>query len=260
MRVDEDGMAAAAAGQASQFSGSLLDILDRVEYYRVRLDVPDDPVYRLRYEAYTREGFMPFNEDGICFDDLDTAPNASCFGIYIDGRLVSSLRFHLLTPDQRRSPSFSVFPDVLGPMLDTGMTFIDPSRFTADHEASLAYPALPFLTLRIAAMASVHYNADICLALVRPEHGPFYKRVFGSTKMGEERDYPGLTFPVGLYGAEVSNIRGKVARRYPFFLSTPQERSWLFDEAEARGYQGRIGASARTAYETALALSEDAAV
>jgi hypothetical protein len=70
---------------------------------------------------------------------------------------------------------------------------------------------LPFLTLRVAAMASVHFNADLCLALVRPEHGPFYKRVFGSEIMSDVRTYPGLHFPVALFGAPVENIRTKVA-------------------------------------------------
>jgi hypothetical protein len=256
MFIDHDSETAAKAGPASRFSGTLLDILDTVTYQRVHPEIIDDPVYRLRYQAYTREGFMDHNPQEVCIDDLDGTPNAMCFGVYIEDELVSSLRLHHVTHEDRKSPSMKVFPDLLNPMIDAGMSFIDPSRFTADHEASLAYPALPFLTLRLAAMASIHFGADQCLALVRPEHAAFYKRVFGSERLGEARDYPGLHFPVCLFGASIGNIRARVFQRFPFFLSTNEERQHLFaSNAETHGR--RITTSARRAYESALnALQE----
>lgn len=251
MLIDSDSAAAAKAGAPSRFSGALLDILDKVSYARVDPGVIDDPIYKLRYRAYTREGFMDHNPEEICVDDLDNAPNGMSFGIYIDGELVSSIRLHLLTAEHRNSPSMKVFPDVLGPLLDQGMTFIDPSRFTADHEASLAYPAMPFLTLRIAAMASVQFDANQCLALVRPEHGAFYKRVFGSEPLSDVRTYPGLHFPVTLFGASVETIRSRVAERFPFFLSTAEERDHLFSQVVKQSANVRVQASARTAYDRA---------
>jgi hypothetical protein len=39
------------AAPASNFAGTLVDILDRVEYRRVNPDDLDDAVYKLRYEA-----------------------------------------------------------------------------------------------------------------------------------------------------------------------------------------------------------------
>ncbi len=251
MGVDSDSAAAVKAGTPSRFSGSLLDILDNVSYARVDPGVIDDPIYKLRYRAYTREGFMDHNPEEVCVDDLDAVPNGMSFGIYIAGELVSSIRLHHVTADNRRSPSMKVCPDILGPMLDQGMTFIDPSRFTADHEASLAYPALPFLTLRMAAMASVHFAANQCLALVRPEHGAFYKRVFGSEPLSDVRTYPGLHFPVVLFGATVDSIRSKVAGRFPFFLSTETERVQLFSQQIGTDANQRVEASARQAYESA---------
>lgn len=251
MLIDSDSAAAARAGTPSRFSGALLDILDKVSYARVDPGVIDDPIYKLRYRAYTREGFMDHNPEEICVDDLDNAPNGMSFGIYIEGELVSSIRLHILSAEHRTSPSMKVFPDVLGPMIDQGMTFIDPSRFTADHEASLAYPAMPFLTLRIAAMASVQFNANQCLALVRPEHGAFYKRVFGSEPLSDVRSYPGLHFPVTLFGATVESIRARVAERFPFFLSTAEERDHLFSQTVQQSANLPVKASARTAYDRA---------
>ena len=77
-------------------------------------------------------------------------------------------QFAALPPPDAGLPALaepSVFPDILDPMLDAAHTFIDPGRFTADYEASLAYPALPFLTLRIAVMASGSSRPTYCLSL-----------------------------------------------------------------------------------------------
>ncbi|MHB1101973.1 MAG: N-acyl amino acid synthase FeeM domain-containing protein [Devosia sp.] len=239
----------AADEPVTRFTGALMDILDRVEYSRVNTDETDHPVYRLRYDAYRREESVPFNDAGVVIDDLDEAPNCMAFGVHIDGELVSSIRLHHLTAEHRLSPSMKVCPDVLGPLLDRGESFIDPSRFTADYEASLAYPALPFLTLRIAVMASVNFDADCCLALVRPEHTAFYRRVFGSEEMCGTRSYPGLAFPVGLYGAYVATKLPTTLRRYPFFRSTEEERRKLF--APESGKASAIAPTARLAYRFA---------
>lgn len=245
MPTSDDHMVAEAP--VSRFAGTLMDILDRVEYSRVSMVAIDHPVYRLRYEAYRREESVPFNDAGVVIDDLDEAPNGMSFGVHIDGELVSSIRLHHLSAKHRMSPSMKVCPDVLGPLLDRGERFIDPSRFTADYEASLAYPALPFLTLRIAVMAAVHFDADCCLALVRPEHTAFYRRVFGSEEMCQTRRYPGLAFPVGLYGAYVATKLPATLRRYPFFRSTEDERLKLFTPES--GNLSAIAPTARLAHQ-----------
>ncbi len=254
MISNEDGSSAAASAPASRFAGALLDVLDRVSYARIDMAEVDNPVYRLRYEAYRREEFVPFNDAGVVIDDLDETPNAMCYGVLIDGELVSSLRLHHLTDAMRFSPSWKVFPDLLEPMLMSGQHFIDPSRFTADYEASLAYPALPFLTLRLAVMATIYFRADMCLALVRPEHTAFYRRVFGSEQMGGTRDYPGLAFPVQLFGARVEGARYQsIFSRYPFFLSSEAEREALFGPLQPDGKV--VPASSRQAYDLALSLA-----
>jgi len=212
----------------SNFTTTLIDLMDRVEYRRVSADEQMDPVYRLRYEAYRREEFIPVNSQEIVRDEFDELPNAYCYGVYLDGKLVSSVRFHYLTPEFRHSPSHSVFTDVLDPLLDRGMTIIDPGRFTADYEASLAFPALPFLTLRIPTMAIWHFRVKYCLNSVRPEHAAFYRRVYRSIQLSEARYYHGLSFPMVLYACDLLSIEDDLFRRYPFFRSTPEEREQLF--------------------------------
>ena len=221
-----------SADHPSSFATTLIDLMDRVEYRRVSGEEMD-PVYRLRYEAYRREEFVPVNAREVVRDEFDDLPNAYCYGVYIDGRLVSSVRFHLLTREFRNSLSYSIFRDVLDPLLDQGKVILDPGRFTADYEASLSFPALPFLTLRIATMAVQHFSADFVLNAVRPEHGAFYRRVFRSFVMSEARHYHGLSFPIVLYACEIAVMYADLLRRYPFFRSTSEEQKMMFDRNES---------------------------
>ena len=112
-------------------------------------------------------------------------------------------------------------------------TLLDPGRFTADYEASLAFPALPFLTLRIATMAIWHFSVKYCLNSVRPEHAAFYRRVFRSTQFSDARYYHGLSFPMVLYACDIPVIYPDLLRRYPFFRSTADERELLFNSSGA---------------------------
>jgi hypothetical protein len=133
-----------------------------------------------------------------------------------------------------------VFPDILDPLLDRGETCIDPGRFTNDFEASLAFPALPFLAVRLPVLAADHFGATHGLASVRPEHGPFYRRVFRSVCISEPRYYHGLTFPMELWACDVAAVREPVVRRYPFFASTEEERRRLFSSTEFARVKPRI--------------------
>lgn len=225
----------------------MMEVLDKVSYRRVPFQEQFDPVYRLRYQAYLREGFIVPNSARVVYDKHDLAPNVYCFGVYIDNELVSSIRFHHVTPGQRTSPSRTVFPETLGKMLDEGVSYIDPSRFTADHEATLAYPALPYLTLRIVAMASEYFDVDYCVSSVRREHAAFYVRVFGSKRLPGLGYYEGIDFPMHLYGAKIASIRDRVARRYPFFMSTAAERSEIFSQMDAGKACAHVVPTARQA-------------
>jgi len=234
----------------SRFALTLIDLLDRVQYRRVSVADQFDPVYRLRYDAYRREEFIPVNSQQITRDAYDEAPNCHCFGVYIDERLVSSIRLHIVSAEHPISPSRSIWPDVLGGIVESGGSYVDPSRFTADHDASLEFPALPYLTLRMAVMACEYFNASYCISSVRPEHGPFYRRVFGLEQMAGIGYWGELTFPVCLFGAAVPVIYDKIMDRFPFFMSTAEERAVLFGPG-ARSVAA-IAPSARQAHRLRL--------
>ena len=96
-------------------------------------------------------------------------------------------------------------------------------------------------------MACEYFPVRFCMSAVRPEHTAFYKRIFGATPLGDERTYANLAFPMQLYAAEVPAIRDRVADRYPFFMSTPEEREKMFGPDAGASYLGLIQPTARQA-------------
>ncbi|WP_420961194.1 N-acyl amino acid synthase FeeM domain-containing protein [Brucella sp. IR073] len=231
------GAATAVSGdlQISNFAQQLLNFLDRVEYRRIVSAEDFEEIGQLRYRSYMTNKLLDDEFGGAIIDDLDRDSHAYVYGVYIDQQLVSTLRIHHITPEHRIGTSFKLFPEVLGPMLDKGMSFVDPTRFASEPALLSEYPAIPYLTLRIAAMASEYFAADFCLASVKPEHAAFYKRIFGSQPMAEAREHDGINVRIGLGGAPIRAIRDMVAIRYPFFKSQPHERRSMFASVEEGG-------------------------
>ena len=144
------------------------------------------------------------------------------------------MRISVLTSEWRQSTSADVFPEILLPRLDRGEVMIDPTRFVADPDQVKRVPELPYLTTRLAYMACEHFNADLGLAIVRPEHQAFYRRVFLHETIAEPRLVPGLTKPFGLMAADFPTFRKKVFERYPIMRSTAFERRMLFGRSAQR--------------------------
>jgi len=210
------------------------DPLDQVDYRLAQTPEQKDEIYRLRYRAYLREGAIRPSTDGRVIDQFEDAPNAWTFGVYFQGELYSSIRVSVLTSEWRMSPSVELFGDVLHPELDKGKVIIDSTRFVADPEKARNFPELPYVTVRLGSMAGVHFNADYGLAIVRPEHQAFYRRVFLHETWCEPRTYPGLVKPVGLMAAHLPTVRDRVLARYPFLRSSAFERRILFDRGGGR--------------------------
>ena len=107
--------------------------------------------------------------------------------------------------------------------LDRGEVMVDPSRFVADPDKAGRFPELPYLTLRLAYMACEYFKADLGLAIVRPEHQAFYRRVFLHETIAEPRLVPGLARPFGLMAADFPALHERVFERYPIMRSTAFE-------------------------------------
>jgi hypothetical protein len=210
------------------------DLLDQVDYRLAQTPAEKEEIYHLRYRAYLREGAVKPSADQRVTDRYDELPNSWTFGIYIQGELCSSVRISVLTTEWRQSFSPEVFGEIIHPRLDRGEILIDPARFVADPEKAKRFPELPYVTLRLAYLACEYFNADAGLALVRPEHQAFYRRVFMHTTIAEPRLLSGLLKPVGLMAADFPAKRDQVFQRYPMMRSTAFERRMLFARSGER--------------------------
>lgn len=221
-------MVGTAASTAPTFAERLSALVERVSYKRAETDEDREAIYRLRYEAYLREGAIPESFGRSYSDRYDDLDNAWIVGTYLDGHLASSFRLHVATRDYPEMPANQVFRDFLAPQVAAGKTIVDPTRFVVDNRVALRTPELPYLTVRIGHMAAEYFSADIVLATVRAEHQAFYRRVFGHHTICEPRPYPGLMKPISLMMLDYPAEREQITRRYPFFRSTPAERAELF--------------------------------
>lgn len=210
------------------FKEKSLELLRLLEYRRVTGGEELEDIYRLRYQAYRRDGLIREDPSSMSSDSYDEDGNAHIFGIYFDGALASSIRIHHVTPKTPKCPTRSHFPGVLEPYLAQDVSFIDSSRFCADPQLSQKIPNLPLFTTRLTAMACFYYEADYMLSVIRPEHGAFYKRYFLMKRWVKDQVVDWFAQPVDLYACHLRTIEGTVFKRLPFFISLPQERAQLF--------------------------------
>src|SRR4051794_6304948 len=158
--------------------GPRSSLLERVDYRLAETEAEKEAIYRLRYRAYLHEGAIEPRADQRLSDRFDDLPNSWIFGVYLGGKLTSSLRISVATPENDDTPAVEAFRDLLEPELARGKVIVDPNRFVADPVRRTQYPELPYITLRLAYVACTHFMADIGTATVRKEHQAFYRRVF----------------------------------------------------------------------------------
>jgi len=213
----------------SELAVRVFQLLERVDYRLAESEEERAAIGHLRYEAYLREGAIDPDPSQSFTDPHDGDSNAWTFGVYIDDELAASLRLHVATKDCPVFPTLSVFPDLLEPEVQAGKTIIDPTRLVTDQRLARIYPSLPYIALRLCWMAAMHFEADLSLAAVRPEHQAFYRRTFNQRPICEPRPYPLLSKPISLMAVDHKTVADYVYRRYPFFHSSHFERRMLFE-------------------------------
>ena len=212
----------------NRFSDKLLELLDRVEYRRVETGEDMEEVARIRFKAYKMADILPLKGNTL-IDDIDFDSHAYVFGIYYEERLISTVRLHHVTPEHRVSSSGSIFPNEINAFLDAGMSLIDPVRLAADPLVLREMPAIPYLTLRIATMATDYFAVDRCLQLVKPQHAAFYKRVFDADTIVEpQKDCGDYNIDLTLMATRTKETLPPLYQRFPFFKSEPYERRMMF--------------------------------
>lgn len=236
-------MVETAALQVSSLTDRVMRSLERIDYRLATSAADRERIFNLRYRAYLREGAIAQSDDERFTDPVDDQPNCLIFGVYADGDLAGSIRLSISAPGLPEIPTAHVFPDEVLPQIEAGHVLIDPTRFVADLRWSRELPELAYLTLRLPWLAMEQFGADIMLAAVRPEHYPFYRRLWGNMMVAPARLYPGLAKPVMLSQLDHALAAPRVERLYPFFRAREDERMAIFG-ASAMPWLA-MGASAR---------------
>jgi hypothetical protein len=218
-----------SGGATLSFADRVLRLLERVEHRIARAPAEREAAYRLRYDAYSRIGFLARAEGDRLYDPrYDDAPNAWITTTYLDGELAGTVRVNVGADEKAILPGLQVFGDVLAPKLSAGRTIAEFTRLAAKLSLASVHAELAYVVMRPAFMAAEHFGADFAVGTPRAEHIAFYRRAFGASVWVPPRDYPGLTAKLACVGADYRRAREFIALRYPFFRSDAQEREALF--------------------------------
>jgi hypothetical protein len=213
---------------ASTFANHIDRLLERVEYRRMETEAELDTVLRLRYDAYLKEGAIPVSESRRLEDDFDAVDNVYNLGIFIDGELASALRLHRIYHVRQKSPALETFGDILVPELHKCKLILDPNRFVANYRLARHFPELPYVTLKPAYLACVHFGIDLVTMTVRAEHQAFYKRGLFAYPVCPPRPYPLLSKPISLLLIDFVKDADRILWRHPYWAASEAERQALF--------------------------------
>jgi hypothetical protein len=210
------------------FVDRVMRILERVEYRRAETEEEKAAIFRMRHEAYTRDGKVAVRPSGMFHDAFDETPNAWLIGAFFDGELASSIRLHVSASLGAPLPATAVFSDVLAPRLKAGQCLIDITRHVNRLEFTRQFPEMPYVTVRPVSLAEQYFDADYVVGAVRLEHQGAFKRMFGMVLWAAPTEYPGLKRFMPLLAYDCVASRPRTHARYPFYRSNPMERDKLF--------------------------------
>ena len=200
-----------------------------------------DEIYRLRYRAYLREGaILPVGRSERVTDRFDELAQ------FLDLRRLFRRRPCQFHSRQRGIARISghrhrsrCFPTCCEPELAQGKVMVDPTRFVADPDRAKRFPELPYVTLRLAYVASGYFNADVGLATVRAEHQAFYRRFSCISRMCAPRLFPGLLKPICLMAVDYPACATRFLSAIPICVSSAFERRMLFTRSSERQHRRR---------------------
>ena len=102
-------MVANAKREKLRFTDGLMDYLQLVDYRLAESAADKEKIYRFRYHSYLREKTIEEHSSERFCDDYDQMENCWTFGIDYRDQLASSIRIHVATGENPKSPSLSGF-------------------------------------------------------------------------------------------------------------------------------------------------------
>lgn len=204
----------------------------RIEYRRM-VDFEDrEAIYHLRRQFYYERNNSMAEELATEAIDDPHEENSATIGLFIDNRLVGSVKVTVATEAFPNCQSRKYAPEQVDALLKNGGVFIDPGRLVADITATAEFPELPFLLIRVPILACQYFEAHSCLSLVSQKHVPFYRRIFSSNVIGGPIWGEPLQCDVMLMCGSVDDVRASVLERFPFWKATYLETRQMFGPIE----------------------------
>jgi hypothetical protein len=194
-------------------SGADLSPAGDIEIVRAKTEGDFRAIGELRYRCYRAEGLIDENPQGLFLDEFDHTPGASVFGVYLKGKIVSSIRLHVLNGDGTRSATLEAFSDILEPMVASGLVLVDGARFVVDPTIGSARLSIAWQTLNICLRVAEDIEADYGVAAVQLSHIKLYQKIYNFTQIADPRDYCQLNTKLALIGVDLRIQRAARARK-----------------------------------------------
>jgi hypothetical protein len=109
--------------------------------------------------------------------------------VFLNGKIVSSIRLHILSETLRALRHAEAFSDILDPMIAAGMVLVDGARFVVDPSIGSARLSIAWQTLKICLRVADEIDADYGVAAVQPSHVKLYQKIYNFAQLAEPRPY-----------------------------------------------------------------------
>jgi hypothetical protein len=147
-----------------------------LDHFPIETAVDRRRAYRLRYDAFTRDGLIRENASGTLSDWQDEDPRSTNYGVTLGGRLVATIRLCLITATLRDCMTYKEFQEVIDPILERNVSIADGSRLAVLCDDVATRRRILVYTLGLAVGYAKKHGAGRGMMLARHRHASFYER------------------------------------------------------------------------------------
>lgn len=180
-----------------------------LEFSKVRSEEDLRAVGAFRYQCYLAEALIDPRDDQMFLDEYDRIENAEIVTVLSCGRIVGTIRLHILDSTNHCSATMSAFSDILMPKIAAGLRLIDGARFAVAPYLGAMRLGVARHTLRRYENYAAEQDVDFGVAAVLEDRVEFYSRLWGFHQISEPRSYNNLKEKLVLLGVDLRQDRKK---------------------------------------------------